>query len=116
VGSEERDVGLPREGSHWHLDRRVPLTLIVSVLLIIGHQIYLNAKFEASNESLMKDMTHLTTDRIHKQTVVEMFRSRDLEVSILRDSVNEVHQELRELNALMREAIVTGVIRKNGDG
>jgi len=115
VGSEDRNPEAPRSGSHWHLDKRVPLTLILSVAAILGHQIYQNAKFETKFEGMAKDITHLTSDRIHKQTVVEMFRSRDLETSILRGSINEVHAELRELSSLMREAIVIKAIERRNE-
>jgi hypothetical protein len=86
----------------WHLDRRVPLSLIVSVALIIGHQIWQNATNNAKFIELEKNVVLLASDRIHAATVAEMFRSRDIQIDHLETTLRDFKGELIEYNRLLR--------------
>jgi len=86
----------------WHLDRRVPLSLIVAVCVIVGHQIWQNATNNAKFIELEKNVVILTQDRIHNATVHEMFRSRDIQIQHLQVTLRDFKEELIEYNRLLR--------------
>ncbi len=88
-----------REGE-WHLDKRVPLTLIISVVVLIGGQLVVYGQTTERFKSLQEKMRVATEDRIHKETALQMFENRDKQLEAINNDIGHIKKDVREMFAM----------------
>ncbi len=93
-----------REGE-WHLDKRIPLTLIFSVVLLVGGQLVVYGQTTEKFKALHNQMNEATEDRIRKETVLRMFENRDLQLEVLREDIKEIKQTVKEGNIMILQLL-----------
>lgn len=92
---------------HWHLDRKVPIVLIFSVLALLAAQVYAAGVTSAKFEELRTTVQLILNDRIHKTTVLEMFNVRDVEIDHLKIAIGNINTGIRENNKLLIKIITS---------
>jgi len=92
-----------RRDQQWHLDRRVPLTLIVAFATMAGQQIYAQGQTKAEFDSLRQQVETASVDRIHKQTVLEMFNVRDTQISGMKEGITDIKQSVKDNSLLLQQ-------------
>lgn len=99
---------------NWHLNKAVPLSLIISMLTLAGMQVYLNGRIEQKFETFQQMLINATRDRIHGNTVKLMFDVRDNQIQTLNLSLHQIAKDLRETNDLIRDAVRLTLIHNSG--
>ena len=93
----------------WHLSKTVNMGTITMVIVLLVGQIYtfgvVMAKFESSIDALNYKVDLLTSDRVHKQTVDQMFANRDIQITELRQRLARIDERMADNNKLLQRLL-----------
>lgn len=97
-----------RTDNRWHIVKDIPITVLIMLATILASGItgftVLKTEFREYRQSndarileLRNDLEERTKDRIHGTTVDAMFRSRDVEISALKKSIDGVNAKVERV-------------------
>lgn len=98
----------------WHVDKAIPITVLFSIGVLFAGGItgftVLQTEFreyrinnDARLLELRRDLEDRTRDRIHGSTVDAMFRSRDVEITGLKKSVDATNAKISQVDSKVSE-------------
>lgn len=90
-----------RRDGHWHLEKKVPVTLIFSVTILFATQLVVYG----ANTEKFKNLETQVTDTVSPTTVKEMLNGRDIEIQHIKDDVSEIKDEVKSNNYLLQEIL-----------
>lgn len=105
-----------RRKENWHMEKGVPLALIVTVLFAFGANIYTYASTMQEIKSFMKltdqrfadqdeKIREGTADRIYRSTVLAMFETRDAKINNVAESITSLSTTIGSNTVLLQQIL-----------
>ncbi len=94
-----------RESQHWTLNKRVPMSLIFAVVVLIATQLVVYGQTKERFEQMSKEVEAASYEYITRETVQYMFNLRDAQIERSSDIAKEIKQDVKENKALLQQIL-----------
>ena len=112
----EETATMDRREQRWHVGKEIPIAVIVAIGIAILSNYGMYKAFEEkmlnhidrADEKFLEMREYIdsrTSDRIHGQTVREMFRTKDAEIRALATALDKMHSTQQAHTVLLQEIL-----------
>lgn len=88
-----------RRKEHWHMSKGFSVGTAASVAILLLTQVYTFGKNAEKLITVEKQVVEAAKDKIHKSTVVQMFKNKDIQIQAVKKDIERLQVQTDHIEA-----------------
>jgi len=98
LAADRRKNNIKYTDATWHMSKAVSLSTMFGIAIVLIGGLFGAAEILGRVTTMETQLQIATDDRIHRTTVLEMFKSRDIQIEHLAEKIDGLSKEIEKTN------------------